>query len=296
MINQRASQRAVVNQIMKNANGIGQSKIRARENHNSSTTGQNGQTISTKAHSLKAMDNLRSVSNQYTSFLKDNYGSKIVNYISAETMKEFITVKFEQGSSEGTINTYLSTLGKLSDNLNQLGVHRVSREEITAYRNELREFGHTLKANHVDRSNGNPLAILEQMRGTPYSLSSDLSYFAGLRADDTINITDKITINENNSLHIHGSKNGLDYNTKILSQDLIDRVREAIENGYKVNYNEYRETLKEATEATGQEWHGTHSLRYDYAQREKEDGSTLSEISASMGHSREEITLHYLKR
>ena len=295
MINKRASQRAVVNQIMKNANGIGQSKSRARETPNSSTIGQNGHTISTKAHSLKAMDNLRSVSNQYTLFLKETYGAKIVNYINVETMKEFITVKFENGASEGTINTYLSTLGKVADNLNQLGVNSVNRNEITAYRNELREFGHTLKANHADRSNDYPLAILEQMRETPYSLSSDLSYFAGLRADDAINISDKITINEDNTLHIHGSKNGLDYNTKVLNQDLIERVREAIENGYKADYNEYRETLREATLSSGQEWHGTHSLRFDFAQREKADGATLAEISASMGHSREEITTLYLK-
>lgn len=234
MINQRASQRAVVNQVMKNANGIGESKSRAKENPSSSTMGQNGHSISIKAHSGKSMDNLRSVSNQYTLFLKEIYGSKVVNYISAETMKEFITHKFEQGTSEGTINTYLSTLGKVADNLNQLGVNSVNRSEITAYRNELREFGHSLKANHTDRSNINPDALTAYMnQNSGYGLSSDLQLQAGLRVDDALNISEKITINEDNTLTVHGSKNGLDYQTKALPTELIERVREAIENGYK---------------------------------------------------------------
>jgi len=294
MIHNRTSQRAIVNQIMKNANGLGESKNRARENPNSSTKGQNGHAISTKAHSLKAMDNLRSVANQYTKFVKDTYGARVANYINTETMKEFITAKLENGATGGTINTYISTLGKVADNLNQLGVNSVSREEITAYRNELKEAGYTLKPNHTDRSNDNPQAIVNYMNETtPYGLSADLQYAAGLRADDAINIADKITINEDNTLTIHGSKNGLDYTTKELNPELIERVAEAIENGYKVDYQDYRETLKEATEATGQEWNGTHSLRYDYAQREKDNGTTLAEISETMGHSREEITLHY---
>ena len=46
----------------------------------------------------------------------------------------------------------------------------------------------------------------------------------------------------------------------------MSRVREAIKNSYSVNYGEYRASLKEAVESTGQEWKGTHGLRYNYAQ------------------------------
>lgn len=295
MIHQRASRKAVVNQIMKHANGIGQSKTYSANNPETSTIGQNGHSISIKAHSGKSMDNLRTVANQYTEFLKQSYGGRVVKYINADTMKEFITYKLDTGASEGTANTYLSTLGKIADNLNNLGVNTVSRQEITEYRYELRDYGHTLKANHTDRSNENPQAIINQMnQASPYGLSSELQLKAGLRVDDAINIADKIKINDNNTLTVIASKNGLDYQTKELSTELIDRVAQAIENNYKVSYQEYRDTLKEAVEETGQAWNGTHSLRYDYAQHEKAEGVSLAEISSTMGHSREEITVHYL--
>lgn len=295
MIHKRASRTAVVNQIMKNANGIGQSKTEAANNPNTSTTAQNGHSISIKAHSGASMDNLRTVANQYTTFLKESYGGRVVNYINAETMKEFLTHKLDTGTSEGTANTYLSTLGKIADNLNDLGVNTVSRQEITAYRHELRDQGHTLRPSHTDRSNENPQAIVNQMnQSTPYGLSSELQLKAGLRVDDAINIAEKLTVNNDNTLTVSGSKNGLNYQTKELSPELIERVAQAIENDYKVSYQDYRDTLKEVVEETGQTWNGTHSLRYDFAQQEIAEGISLAEISSTMGHSREEITVHYL--
>ena len=54
-------------------------------------------------------------------------------------------------------------------------------------------------------------------------------------------------------------------------------------------------SLKEAVESTGQEWNGTHGLRYNYTQEALDNGASRAKISLNMGHSREEITGHYLK-
>jgi hypothetical protein len=61
----------------------------------------------------------------------------------------------------------------------------------------------------------------------------------------------------------------------------------------QVNYGEYRIALKEVVEFTGQEWKGVYSLRYDYVQENINKG--LAELSLSLGHSLEEISLFYLK-
>ncbi len=294
MIGKRDSVNMVVNKIMNNANGIGTSKTEARANSN--TLGQNGQQISTKAHSAKSMDNLRSITNQLVNYVKENNQGRVSTNLNNENIKDFINHKIENGLSGSSVNTYISELSKISDNLNQLGLNQTSRETITEYREQLKESGFNLARENNDRTNQNSQELVDFMKqNSPYGLSAELQKEAGLRSDDALNIADKITINEDNSLFIQGSKNGLDYNTIPLSQDLINRVHNAIEQGYKADYKEYRETMKEAAEATGNDWHGTHSLRFDYANDQRAEGKTLSEISESMGHGREDVVLRYLK-
>jgi hypothetical protein len=289
MIHKRASANAVINKIMSKSNGIGTSKTEAKSR--SETIAQNGQAISIKNHSIASEQNMRSITTQYVNFIKDQYGNRVVSHISNETMKEFIDHKLKT-VSQGTVNTYISVLAKVSDNLNQLGVQTTSRSEITSYRTELKASGNDLQKNHINRANDNPQAIVRAMEeSTPYGLSARLQYEAGLRVDDATNFN-KLTLNSDNSIYVEQSKNGLNYTTASLSDETAQKVAEAISNQISINYGEYREALKEAVEFTGQEWKGTHSLRYDYVQENIDKG--LAELSLSLGHSREEISLHYL--
>lgn len=292
MIHRRASANAVINQILSRANGIGQSKTEAK--NQSATIGQNGQTVSTKAHSIKSLQNLRSITKQYINFIKEQHGNRVVNHLNNETMKEFINHKLESGTSQGSVNTYISTLAKVSDVLNEMNIHTTSREEITAYRTELKEFGYHLQKNHENRAYNNPQTICEVMKqNSPYFLSSQLTYEVGLRADDAIN-SNKWRLNDDNTLHIKGSKNGLNYTTAPLSKETVQRVREAINEGYKVSYSEFRESLKEAVESvSGEKWDGIHGMRYSYAQ-ERQAETSKEETSLTMGHSRSEIVDIYL--
>ena len=126
------------------------------------------------------------------------------------------------------------------------------------------------------------------MRDSPYFLSAQLAYEVGLRADDAIH-SDKWTLNSDNTIHVVGSKNGINYTTSVLSNETAQRVRDAIENGYKGNYGEFREALKEAVEHCNENWTGIHGLRYSFAQERLADGGLKSQISLEMGHSRIEI-------
>ena len=301
LLNNRASVNAVVNRVMSQADGVGTSKSQAKAN--SEKQGQNGQNISTKAHSISTKEALRSTVSQYLSFVKENHEGRVLSNVNSETMKEYINNKLEQGNSPSSINSEISLLGKIADNLNELNINTVSREAITDYRNELKEQGLNLQSENIDRTNSNPVAIVQAMnRDTPHGLSATLQHEIGLRAGDAIS-SEKWTLNNDNSLTVEGSKNGLTYTTTELSQETADRVAQAIENGYQVSYNEYREELKEATEGTDQEFKGTHSLRYDHInekhEQNKVEGKTDEESRATLslenGHSRTEITAHYLK-
>jgi hypothetical protein len=300
-LHSRASSNATIKMIMSNANGIGSSKADAKRE--SSITGQNGQSISSKAHSIKSTQNLRTVVTQYVNHVKAEYGGRVVKNINQETIKEFINNKIENGLSLAAANTYISELAKMSDNLNQLGVNSTSRADIVGMRGQLIEKHGTMQSPKVDRTNKDPIAIINSMNAnTPYGVSSELQVMAGLRRDDAINL-DKLTINQNNTITVNGSKNGLNYTTKVLPETLINRVSEAQNMGYRVNKDEYSQTLKDCVEDTNQVWKGSHSLRYDYANMEHgkniENGipkdESISQIALNMGHSRSEITNHYLK-
>ncbi len=75
----------------------------------------------------------------------------------------------------------------------------------------------------------------------------------------------------------------------MLSNETARRVRDAIQSGYRVNYGEFREALREAVENCNENWTGIHGLRYSYAQERVSDGISKSQISLEMGHSRIEI-------
>ena len=288
----RASANSIINRVLSNANGIGVSK--ATQRAESGLKGQNGHNITDKAHSIKEIQNLRSVTTQYVNFVKENYSGKIADNINSNTVKDFIHLK-AQTVQPSTLNTYISTLAKMSDNLIKDNIGSTSREEITNIRNEVDTF-----KNHIDRSYADPISIINEMKDTPYSLSAELQLEAGLRASDSLD-SGKWSINQDNSLTIHGSKGGLDYQTAPLNNDLLNRVREAQEDGYKANYSEYREAFKEAVSNTNQDYNGTHGLRYNFAQDRieelKDNGKTEEEAreqtSLELGHSRLEITEHY---
>jgi len=71
-------------------------------------------------------------------------------------------------------------------------------------------------------------------------------------------------------------------------------------NGYQRDV--YRQALKDAAQASGQQYNGSHGLRWNYAQsrmaEERAKGTyerdALSMVSRELGHFREDITLHYL--
>lgn len=301
MLHSRASAGAVINGIMGQAHGVGESKTQAKEN--SSIRGQNGQTISTKNHSIKSEKNMRSVATKLVNHIKENYSGKVLGNITNENIKEYIRSEIERGVSLPTMNTEISALAKISDNLNQIrnDNQTTDRSEITSIRAEIKNEYGSMQSLKIDRSYENVDQIQENMRDTAYSISSDLQIEAGLRLSDAINVS-QISINENGSLAIEQSKNGLNYNTAIVSEGLRERLQEAQQQNYAVSQSAYSEALKEAVSKVGEPYNGTHGLRYNHAQSSyqelRENGTdhheALSQISLEMGHSREEITNHYL--
>lgn len=296
-IGKRASANAVIKAVMSQASAIGKSKTAAKAD--SQVRGQNGHKVSTQAHSIKSIQNLRSVTTQYVNFIKANHGNRVVGHINKETVKEFLLSKNISG---GSLNTYISTMAKVADNFNKIGIQSIERKDIHNIRTEFKNNNINLSKNHINRAYQNTEKIIQNVEtSSSYGLSVRLSVSAGLRIGDATN-SNKWKLNNDNTLTINQSKNGLNYKTLQLDNNTENEVKEAIAEGYKIDKTEYSTALKEAVESTGQEYNGTHGLRYSFAQERfselKEYGYThseaLAEISLNMGHSREEISKHYL--
>jgi len=136
--------KAIISQIMKQANGIGISKSNVRRN--SKLKGQNGHVKSTYAHSIKSIQNLRAVTTQYIEFLKARHGQKIMQNINAGSAREWLLLKANEISG-GALNTYISALAKSFDNCRKLGLN-VSGKDITDIRKELKKKGMNLRKRH----------------------------------------------------------------------------------------------------------------------------------------------------
>lgn len=298
-IGKRASSNAVIKAVMSNVTAIGVSKSKAKAE--STIFGQNGQKVSTQAHSVKSIQNMRSVTTQYINFVKENYGNRVVQHIHKESIQSFLEKK-SLAISGGSLNTYISTAAKLVDNLNKIGINSVVRSDIHNIRTEFKSNNINLSKIHTNRAYQQTDKILDNIKtSTAFSLSAKLQISAGLRIDDATN-SGKWKLNEDNTLIINQSKNGLTYTTVQLDSKTANEVAEAIKEGYKIDKTEYSTALKEAVERTCQEFNGSHGLRYSFAQNRfielKEYGYThneaLSEISLNMAHSRFEISLLYL--
>ena len=290
----RMNAKAIISQIMKQANGIGISKSNVRRS--SKLKGQNGHAKSTYAHSIKNIQNLRAVTTQYIEFLKARHGQKIMQNINAGSAREWLLLKADEISG-GTLNTYISALAKSFDNCSKLGLN-VSGKDITDIRKELKKKGINLRKRHYNRAYKDPYKIINNMQlSSLYFISAKLQLEAGLRLDDAIN-SNKWQINDDNSITILGSKNGLCYSTKKLSDKTIRQLKLAKESGYYAPKNAYVKDLK----AAGADKRGTHGLRYNFAQERYEELrkegmghiEALAQVSIDMGHSRVEITRHYL--
>lgn len=240
----RCSVKYAVSRVMSVLDGIGESKRQARAS--SEIAGQNGQKISQKIHSIKSMQNARTVATQYAEYVKANYG-KIYPNLSSQTMRDFLQSKLDQVSGP-TINTYISTAAKIADAFRQLGVKNIDRNDILTLRTELKHNDIDLSKHRTDRSYtaAELNKMREYMQDTPYLLSFDLQRQAGMRIDDATDSKKWSIDRSTNTITIRGSKNGLTYTTRDLPSRLIDRAAAAKQIGYKANKTIYGDKLREA--------------------------------------------------
>lgn len=288
-----------VGQIWKQVDGIGISKSITREE--STIKGQNGHNVSNKVHSFNSKDEFINRAKELGNYAKQHFGIKDMQSINNEVITSYINHKIEDGLKYRSISTYISQLEKIQVGLSQMDQKLQSHQNLFT-RESLVEARATarlesLKSEHINRAYNNPNAFQSDL-SKKSQITLQLQKNHGLRVDEATKIKNSQLMG-NNTIKIQG-KGGYTRDVRV-SKELYNQI--AHNKGHFQSYSNYTSDLKSAVEKNGENWTGTHGLRYNYAQNTLETkvsngmsyDEAKAEVSFELGHHRTEITEHYLK-
>lgn len=301
-IKMRGSINNQVNQLWHQVDGIGNSKAISRIE--SDYKGHNGHKVSKKVHSYKSKDEFIRIAKELAKYAGENFKIKDMQAITKEVLDAYINDKIEDNLYRKTISSYVSILAKI-----QLGLAKIpqkqkahkslyKQEDLKNIREIVNEFA--IASTHINRAYVNPEAFKSDM-SIQSSIGYQLQLKHGLRVNEATLIRPSQLL-KNNTLRIQG-KGGYERDVQ-LSSVLYDQIKKEINlNGsYHQEYNKYIKDLQDSVEKAGEQWTGTHGLRYNYAQSKMAKyqetlsyEESLAKVSFELGHHRIEITKHYLK-
>ena len=267
-----------VSKIIKEHNGIHQSKLENR-NNSGITSLESGHKVSDKFHSYKSLDNVRNDLKNLGNYVKNNHSIKDMSKISINEVKEWI---YSKDISYNTASNYLSELNKVHSHFS------FTREEIKELRSELKE---ELRDNQLSSREYKHLDKIQLASKSQVAFELQRDYGLRVNAATHIKIDEQL---QGNTLYFR--EKGGKLSQKELSPILVSKIKEnAISGKYELSYNTYRDQLKKEIEKTGQNYSGTHGIRHTYAQDQLKQGKSKLEVSKELGHVREEITNTYLR-
>jgi integrase len=271
------STRYQVQKILQQHNGIGSSKKNSRES--SGLTGENGHAVSNQFHSYASIDSVRSTLYNLGQYARQEHGVKNMSHINVVIVKEWLKdrdVVYNSASND------LSELRKVSEHLG------ISKEDIKEIRTHAQQECRTSQKETRAYTKLDKVQIAERS-----SITYQLMERYGLRIAEASHINISKQLN-GNTLTV--SSKGGKIITKELSPSLVSKIMQNAQNGVlSQTYDTFSKDLNDAVENVGMKYNGTHGLRHSYAQRRLSEGAKLSEVSVEMGHTREEITLVYLR-
>ena len=264
-------------------------------------------------YSYSTADAYRDVWRACLDFAKQFLGIKDIEKLSGEAVRAFLMSKIDQDISYATLTQYAAAMEKLEVGLNRYATQfETGREycfssDIRAARKE----GSHLERFEGSRAYADPDRLVAEIRVDIYHLAASIQREGGARISEANHLTtdnlrgiraDRQTGQLKGWIHVEG-KGGKEREVGVNPNTYV-RIEEMVKNGrFEFDKNAYREELKAAAGRSGQNYEGSHGLRWSWAQerhRELQQNGlsyeqTLTQISQEMGHERGDITEHYLQ-
>ncbi len=257
-------------------------------------------------HSYATADAYRDTWRHILQHAKEKFHVKDIEKLTSEHIASYLKTKVDQGVAHATFMQYAAAAEKLETALNMYS-ERFTRGKTYDFSSAIKPLrqsaSKTLQHFSGHREYLHPEKIVDNMKNPVYKTIAELQYRAGLRVKET-NMIRSSQLLPDNRFKVEGGKGG-----KIriidLPSDLHQKLEKLVnESGDRLEFkeNSYRQALKEACASAGEEYTGTHGLRWTYAQNQFQEyqlqGETYEQaeqhISNDLGHNRADITQHYL--
>ncbi len=301
-------------------NCIGQSKFSAKDCARMALAeeGRSGTSSAiaekTGIHSFGTRDTYLDKWQELGRFCKEEFRIKDLEKLTTEHVQQFLAYKIEMGVSYSHWSGNAAAFAKLENALNAYSekFNRGTSYNFRSAVNELRpEARLELPRFTGTRNYDNPERLIASISDRTHQLVAIIQHESGLRVAGATNITagqlkglskDAVTGKTVGVIDYKGK--GGKAGTARVSAGTYQRLDKHIfEHGnMKVSADAYRSSLKASAQASGQNYNGSHGLRWNFAKERfselQKSGigyeKALGMVSDDMGHNRIEISEHYL--
>lgn len=258
-------------------------------------------------YAIRTQQGYQKVWKMFFAHVRENYDVHDVSRVKAWHVEDFLRDVIDRGVALKTYKTYSAAMSKLEPALNKVRRYPIA-------------FSHTIKSlnktargalirNDPRRSYVDPEAAIAKIDHEIYRLAAYMQLEGGARVAEISELKADRNLRgvQNGYGHIRltNTKGGRIRMMKV-SEEIYRRVEEIIASEGKFEFTRinYARAACKAFQSRGEKWNGTHGLRWNFAQRRfyelqsdagKSFNEALQAVSLELGHSRPEITLHYLR-
>jgi hypothetical protein len=302
-------------------NQIGESKFDAR-NEARKTLSESGQ--SATSENIASLTGIYSYGTAETyldkwvecgKFAKDEFGVRNIEQLTSEHIKAYLESKVEEGVAYSTFQVNAAALEKLETALNMYS-EKFDKGNEYGFKEAVSEVRITASAELTrfsgDRAYDAPRALINSLSDDSHRLAASVQLEAGVRVNETAKITEGqlrgIATDTHTGIAVGKFEfegKGGKMNEGQMSPETYEKlVAHIAEHGsFQISADSYRNDLKNASNESGQDYNGSHGLRWSFAQERvselQQHGHSLfvshGIVSGEMGHNRVEITEHYTK-
>ena len=308
----RGSVKWQVNTILREITQIGSSRHEAKQQAQYSNPHELAK--QTGIHSYKTLDTYRGVARDLLQYAKDNGFTKDIEKLNGEAVKSFFESKLEQGVSYNTLKTYTAAITKLETALEKHNGNTYNLSQAAAeVLQQAREGGMGPKEQH--RAFQTPQAVIQNINNPEYRTIASFQLASGLRLSELNHIRPNQLYEKDGKMYVsvEQGKGGKDRVVEVKDRQAFQAFKSLVESKQQTegkytgkfvfSKSGYRAAVASAAAKAGETERGTHSFRWNYAQREyiekqvyqgKPESQAKLEVSNELGHNRESITDHYL--
>jgi len=260
----------------------------------------------TGIHSYNTREQYINTATELLKYARDEFQIRDAARLTNEAVNSFLQTKIASGVARSTFDKYTSAVEKFVTGLNKFQQEH-NLPTISIDISESRQMAkEVLERNTQSRAYENPQALINNIKNDVFKTIATAQLAGGFRISELNHMSLQNFLGNSTFLVISG-KGGLDRQVE-LPQDVYNKLLELankpnLPNGkYGFDMNEYRNELKLAAQASQQAYTGSHGLRWNFAQIKYLEYSqkygevrALQMVSNLLGHSRSDITKHYLK-